>query len=90
MNTVTFENPPSVRRGRPTGTKNGVWVERLTPLVRRPGRWARVHETHTWRGAIEAARNIRQGRVVIPDGEFESRAAVKDGRFYVYARFLGE
>jgi hypothetical protein len=88
MNAV-FEQPPDRREGRPRGVPNGIWVDRLEPLRAHEGRWARVHETQTWRQAIEAARNIRTGRVLTPPGTFETKAAKKDGRFFVYARFMG-
>lgn len=55
---LVWETPPS-RRTR------SEWHERLTPLIDKPGEWARV-----WEGAVQTARSyttaLRSRRIQVP------------------------
>lgn len=81
-----FETPPCAHR--PTTT----WASRLTPLINRPGEWARVHEwpADNRRRAYATAYQLRAGVLRTPasDGAWEFRACTVDGTARLYARFL--
>lgn len=51
------------------------WMERLAPLVERPGEWAVVARKAKPSTAYSTANNLRHGLVRIPDGVWEFQAA---------------
>jgi len=78
--TVLWEDPISMGPG--------VWIERLEPLMKRPGKWAMVYEANTARTAYNIRTELVNRRYRIPDGvwEFKARKAKTGGK--VYARFI--
>lgn len=89
---TTWEVPPSTRRGGPGQFK---WIPLLTPLMERPGEWAKVDTKRTPLLATAMAYQLRHHErpttsVVVPPGrwEFTSRA-MDDGTGAIYARYLG-
>ena len=89
--TPVRKDPPSTKSGRPLGAQSGLWVEKLKPLKtkRRAGKWHQVAEMESQQQAADAARNIRTGRVRRPEGIWEARSSTEDGKFYVYAKYMG-
>jgi hypothetical protein len=99
-NGLVWEDPPNTR---PFGDRRykprTVWIERLSPLLERPGTWARVLEcpnVHSAGGAAGQIRRASRGvraNIVIPAGRWEAtaRTVTENGtkHFYVYARYLG-
>lgn len=89
MSEIVWEDPPEPKNGH-----KGVWVERLGPLTKRPGKWARVQERKSSSAAYSAATLIKTGRngkarMRRPLGQWEACVRSVDGKFYVYARYLG-
>lgn len=80
--TVLWKDPP--RQGQ------GVWLERLKPLMRRPGQWALVYETKSARTAHNVRSDLKARRYRMPDGvwEFKARKTAEGGE--VYARYVGK
>ena len=82
---IVWEDPPKiVRRGR-----DGIWRERLAPLVEKRGAWARVRQCATPSQAASWASNLRRRQVLVPPGKWEFKARTARGSSYVYARYLG-
>ena len=79
---IVWEEPPPRER---KGGHPRVWLERLAPLVERPGEWARILDAETAKRATSTATNLRLGKVKVPPGEWEFAARGQR----VYARFLG-
>jgi hypothetical protein len=78
---IVWKEPPLRRFGN-----NKVWVERLTPLLAHPDRWAMVSEA----GSAATATNLRNGTYKVPAGNWEFRShQVALGKYEVYARYLG-
>lgn len=89
MSEIVWEDPPEPATGR-----KGVWFERLSPLMEKPGEWARVLDTLFARTAYGTVTVIKQGKsgtrsMNRPPGQWEACARKVDGKFYVYARYLG-
>ncbi len=92
MSNIRWEDPPPRKQsGAP-----GLWMERLTPLLDHPGRWARVHDATSRAAATQTVGRLRGrgaralDRAVIPPGRWEFRAAgLPDGSGAIYARYLG-
>lgn len=93
---AVFEEPPKKKQGRPDNVPSGVWVTRLQKPFKSPGRWCRVWESPDHQHAAETARNIKSGRVRVPEGGTWAATArtvetdeSKDGQkhHYVYAMF---
>jgi hypothetical protein len=97
---LVWEDPaPLYRR---VGDQRICWMDRLAPLVDRPGRWARVL-TATKRDVISyyAAGIKRNGRwagrtshLVIPPGRWEAAGrrifeGQDQGKFGLYVRYVG-
>lgn len=76
----------------PTRTKktSGMWMERLTPLMERPGAWARAATLRNQSSAGSAAHWLNRRLIKIPPGrwEFVSRT-ITQGEYAVFARYLG-
>lgn len=85
MEEIVWEDPPAPKRGH-----NGMWVERLAPLVERPGEWARVKGPTSESNARATANNLKDRKIKIPDGKWEVVARHVDGKGYVWARYLGK
>lgn len=86
MADLVWEEPPLGRRGK---FRSAALAEALRA---RKGEWGRVNEAVTLRAARQQAYLINTARsaAFAPAGDFESRACEVDGRFYVYARYLGD
>ena len=69
--------------------KTGIWIERLRPLLERPGVWAKVHQTDESQQASNAAAAIRRGSVILPPGLWDAHARKLNGEHWVVACFLG-
>jgi hypothetical protein len=80
-----WEDPPR----QSARTYKGVWADRLSPLVDHPKRWARV-ATRSASSAYATVARLKNRTYVYPPGrwEFISRN-VGDGKWAVYARYLG-
>lgn len=88
---IIWETPP------PKSSRNSqsdTWVDRLSPLVEKPGEWARV-----WEGAVSTARSyttsLRSRKFPIPNPgdswSFVSRSLDTDKtRGRLYACYVGE
>ncbi len=78
--------PSSNQVGQPAGK----WVVLLAPLVRYPGKWARIDVKSTGPVASTAASNLRKGTIQVPPGRWEfAGRKLPDGTGGVYARYLG-
>lgn len=80
---IVWEDPAPRRTGR--GGQFGIWIERLSPLLEHPGRWAVVLESETPSRAYGIAHNLSHHRLRVPPGEWEYTARGNK----VYARYLG-
>lgn len=87
---VVMMDPPEPRAG---AVQVGVWEDRLQAAIvskkSRWHKWARVWETEGSAQAAEIARNIRGGRVRLPEGVWEAAARTIDGKHFVFVRYLG-
>lgn len=83
---IVWEDPPAARSKRGATNK---WVTILTPLMDRPGQWARMAVRDSAGLAANQAANLRRN-IRIPAGrwEFTSRK-IDERRHGVYARYLG-
>ena len=59
---IVWGDPPPRRSGQ-----RGVWVERLKPLIKRPGHWAKVLTFDFHTQAQDAADNLKRRNVDIPN-----------------------
>jgi hypothetical protein len=86
MSEITFEAPPSPRRG---DARHGSIAAQLRDW---PDRWARVAAYSTPHGAWNTAYAIRNGRLRAyePAGSFEAAARTVDGVHVVYVRYMGQ
>ena len=82
MTDIVWEDPPKAQNAR--GTR-GAWLRRLSPVTKRPGKWARVYVSPTSNAANNAAYCLRRRFVEVPSGYWEFRAH----KTFVYARYLG-
>jgi hypothetical protein len=64
------------------------WESTLAPLMERPGDWARVREL-TPNSASTTVGHLHHRRLNYPAGRWEFTSRVRDGRGYIYARYLG-
>lgn len=81
---VVWEDPPN------GPGSSGCWGKLLAPLREHPGRWAKVKVGND---VVRAeGSNIKRGAYAgIEAGEFEvTSRAVGDGRYALYARYVGE
>jgi hypothetical protein len=86
MAEIRWEDPAPPKKG-----KRGSWIERLTPLMDHPKRWARIHESPTIDAAYKMTTDLNRRRIVIPAGQWEFAARkADDGGGAVFARYLGE
>jgi hypothetical protein len=85
---IVWEDPPEILNPRNVLGRPPVWVTRLTPLIERPNEWARIAERPPG-PARSLAGSLRKRQVRVPEGEWEFAARSRDGKGYVYARYLG-
>lgn len=85
-NGIVWEEPPAP----PTSKQKGKWLRLLRPLVEHPGEWARIREYTRGASAYAARQQLTSPRAILPPGEWEFAARQKDGKGYLYARYLGE
>lgn len=76
---IRFEDPPKLAR-------RGIWMERLSPLLDHPDRWAVVFEGKHSTVCVAVHRLRRRHKISYPDGRWDFRAS--QGK--VYAKYLGE
>jgi len=71
---------------------NGIWIERLLPLMDEPGTWFAVFSSPKLKGAENQAYALRSGRVKTPPGEWEfvSRWYPEEGLSRTFARYMGD
>jgi len=71
---------------------NGIWMERLLPLMDEPGVWFAVFSSPKLKGAETQAYALRSGRVKTPPGEWEfvSRWLPVEGLSRTFARYMGD
>jgi hypothetical protein len=87
---VVWQDPPAVQAPRYHHPEVPVWFQRLTPLAKRPGKWALVLETTNPASANSRVHDLRARRVLMPDGEWEFTSRTReDSTGAVYARYLG-
>lgn len=79
---IEWRDPP--RRGG-SGTSADLWSVRLRPLMDRPGEWAMVRRFNVAATTATKASQLRNGRLSIPDGEWEFAARGVE----LFARYLG-
>jgi len=86
---LVWEDPPQFQHGGWDRKTPPPWVLRLTPLIEKPGVWARVHTT-TRATAASTVTHLRRRERRIPEGvwEFACRTS-PDRRGVIYARYLG-
>lgn len=90
---IRWEDPPPTN-ARWTGGSSGP-RSKYAPLAEQlrahPGRWALVREVDRQSDAAGFASLIRFGRTICfePRGDFDACTRAVDGRFRVYARYLG-
>lgn len=89
MNKIVWEEPPPTNRYGDAEGRGGVWIERLTPLMKRPNKWARVREMKTLVQVSSAATTLRKQIVKRPPGRWEFAARRVDNKGVLYARYLG-
>ena len=82
---IEFKDPPL----GVNGANQGIWIERLDPLIDHPGRWAVVHRTQTANAAYAAAAALRAGRLAAPPGRWTFRGATDGTGGAVYVRYDG-
>lgn len=58
-----------VDRPPPRGEAGRDWYQRLEPLLKRPGQWARIFELETPAKAQSAQSNLSRRKVSIPEPE---------------------
>lgn len=87
---------PKVKRTHAEAMRDcRVWEPRLEPLVAEPGRWALVWDYSTHAQAVSIVRELRRAasgrrpRPVLPPGVWEFEQHALDGRWGVWARYLG-
>lgn len=86
-NSPRWEEPPTGGPGR----GRAAWVERLTPLMAEPGRWAVVASYPLARrsAASTMRSNLTRGLVLVPAGKWEFVSRSTDTEANVYARYIG-
>jgi hypothetical protein len=85
---IVWEDPPAINRGGSTGPS--LWERRLSPLLERPGTWAKV-AVGTQSYCSSATGHLRDHRLKVPPGLWEFAArTMGDGTGAIYARYLGE
>ncbi len=85
MTDIRWEDPPD-----PAGSgRRGVWIERLTPLMEHPKRWAVVATRPVANPARVLTHDLKVGRFQMPPGRWEFLSRTVDGECRVYARYLG-
>jgi hypothetical protein len=90
---LRFSDPGAPQRGGP-GAVEGVWIDRLSPLVSFPGEWVIVHTVETSTKAAACAANLNHGRVKLPPGRWVAASRVAydvDGNpsYNIHAKYLG-
>lgn len=83
---IEWKDPAPSRRG--FGSRPGVWIERLQPLLSHPGRWAVVYRGEGEKAAQKAAgmaAALRGEKTRKPDGKWDFSA--RQGE--VFARYIG-
>lgn len=89
---IRWEEPPPSRAGWGRGRPCSRYMALADQLRARAGEWALIREADTPNRAASLAGLIREGRVVCfgPRGDFDACTRSVDGRYRVYARYLGD
>lgn len=88
---VKWKDPPEPGEGRDSSGRftSGVWEDLLTPLKKRPKKWAHIR-TMKVRSAMTTVWRLRYDiELVKPSGLWEFRTAVNGDLADIYARYLG-
>lgn len=82
---IQWKDPAPSKRG--FGSKAGVWVDRLQPLLQHPGRWAVVYKAEDGKAqkASGMAASLRGDKTRKPAGKWEFTARADE----VFARYIG-
>lgn len=89
---IKFQDPPAdQRRGNPNPTKGtGKHAEIAAKLRSKPGRWALIQESVSGGVTVTIVKTAKFAAYE-PAGAFEATSRRRpDGRFDIYARYLGE
>lgn len=85
---VVWEEPPQNNR---MTYYPGVWLERLAPLKKHPGQWARLGLWPSRGSATSIQQRLKNRKVQIPDGQWEFIVRKLDGQgIGLYARYIGK
>lgn len=86
---VLFEDLPMPSRAAKAPNYRHAEIARI--LRSKPCEWARIQERTKRVDAATAAYQIRKGMLAAfrPAGAYEAKARTIDGRYYVYARYIG-
>lgn len=89
---IRWEDPPQTKAKGGCGRPNSKYAPIADQLRDHPGRWALVREADRQNAAASLAGVIREGRTVCfaPRGDFDACTRAVDGRYRVYARYLGD
>lgn len=86
---VVWEDPPP--EAKVVG--QSLWERRLSPLMDRPGQWARVFTSDKPNSAKGTVSSLTSGKLALPGGtkpeQWEFRASSSDAGSAVHARFKG-
>lgn len=84
---LVWEEPPEAS----SPIKGSEWVDRLKPLMDKPGEWARVAEFDRPNYASGLATRLRRRPHWRPEGQWEFRGSTdsKAGTSRMYARYIG-
>jgi len=80
---VEWRDPPDLRH-RP-----GVWIDRLSPVMKRPGKWAMFWTCSTVEEAGVLSRQLRNRKRAIPPGKWLFTYGAADQGGEVFAMYVG-
>lgn len=88
--TVHFEEPPVAHRGRRGVSR--IKQEIAQQLKDRPGEWAWIRNGKSRGAAASIAYHMKIGTspAFRPEGSFEAVSRNVDGKYRIYARYIGE
>lgn len=92
MIVVRSEDPPPTARRQPSDSRSAFWRAVAEQLREVPGKWALVCDESEWGYAGGIAGQIINGRLAAfrPAGTFAATTRTVDGKYRVYARFIGD
>lgn len=84
MTKVEFMDPPPKRKGQ-----HGYWEEVLAPLVKNPGRWARIDIAKSLEKAEATTSNLQRRLVAIPQPDHDWSFVSREREVYAIYRGKG-